>query len=295
MAHNDRLRRSLLFVPGSDARKIDRSRDVAADTVIFDLEDAVPVERKEEARRLVVGALRAGRFGTSELAVRVNAAATPFFMDDVAAMVAAGAQTLLIPKVESASGLGAAERVVAAAEGAHHRTAGAVRLLALVETPLGIIDAHRLSAATARLDGLCFGHADFALDMGVAADASAGVVLHARCQLAIAAKASAVAPIDCVYLTITDEAAFRADTLRGRSLGFEGKLCIHPTQVRVANEVHTPTHDEVAFARRVVEAWESAGAQGRGAIAVDGKMIDAPLAAAQQRVLERAQRAGVLG
>lgn len=126
------------------------------------------------------------------------------------------------------------------------------------------------------------------------ADASVGVIHHARCALAIAARAGRVVPIDTVCVAVRDEEAFRADAVLGMRLGFEGKLCIHPRQVVIANEVYTPAAARIERALRVVEAWRKAEAQGQGVFALDGMMVDAPVVAAQQRVLERARRAGVL-
>jgi citrate lyase subunit beta/citryl-CoA lyase len=126
------------------------------------------------------------------------------------------------------------------------------------------------------------------------ADASRGIIYHARCALVIAAKACGVAPIDCIHIAVKDEQAFRADTELGLRLGFEGKLCIHPRQVEIANEVYTPGKEQINYALRVVEAWERAEREGRSVFTLDGKMVDAPLVALQQRVLERARRAGVL-
>jgi citrate lyase subunit beta/citryl-CoA lyase len=170
-----------------------------------------------------------------------------------------------------------------------------VRLLALVETAAGVAQVASLASATPRIGALCFGHADFSRDMGLAAPNPArGVVFHARCALAIAARAGQVAPIDTVCLDVRDARAFRRDAELGLELGFEGKLCIHPLQVPIANRVHTPTTAQIAYARRVLEASQKADSEGKGVFTVDGKMVDAPLIAVQQRVLERARRAGAL-
>ena len=289
----DSLRRSLLFVPGAEPRKLERARTAGADTLIFDLEDAVAVDRKALARQQVVDALRSGGFGATELAVRVNAPSTPFFAEDVAAVVAGGAHAIVLPKAEHPDGLRDAEAVVAAAEQSS-ATRAPVRLMALVESALGIVEARSLCTASARIDALCFGHADFSLDMGLTdADAAHGVVLHARCTVAIAAKAGGVTAVDSVCLALNDDAAFRADAQLGRSLGFDGKLCIHPAQVAIANQVHSPTPEQIAYAERVVAGWREANAAGRGVLSVDNKMIDAPLVAAQRRLLARAQRVGL--
>ncbi len=152
-----------------------------------------------------------------------------------------------------------------------------------------------MGRATPRSEALCFGHADFSLSMGLTdADASRGIVYHARCNLVIAAKACGVPPIDSVVLSVKDEKAIREDAAVGAGLGFEGKLCIHPRQVEIVNEVYTPRPEQVEYALRVTEAWERARAEGRGVFALEGRMIDAPLVAVQERVLQRARRAGVL-
>lgn len=179
-----------------------------------------------------------------------------------------------------------------ARSGAH----ASLRLLALVETPSGVLHAASLPHVTSRIEALCFGHADFSREMGLAcADASDGVILHARCAIAIAARASGMAPIDTVFLDVRDDAGFRRDAELGLRLGFEGKLCIHPNQVEICNAVHTPGPDQIEYSRRVLEAAREAREAGQGVFTVDGKMVDAPLIAVQERVLERARRAGVVG
>jgi len=292
------LRRSLLFVPGSDPRKLERAHEARADTLLLDLEDAVAPELKDEARRNVAEALRTGAYGDTEVAVRVNAPHTPYFAADVEAVVAAGGRALLLPKAERPDALARLDERLRRLEESSRATARAgesVKVLLLVESPAGIAAAVDLAQAGSRVEALCFGHADFCLEMGLAeADASRGVAFHARCTLAIAAKASGVAAIDCVHLAVKDEAGFRADAELGRSLGFDGKLCIHPRQAEIANEVYTPGPEQIERALRIVDAAERAEAEGRGAFALDGKMIDAPLVALERRVLERARRAGVL-
>ncbi len=274
-----RLRRSVLFVPGGAPRKIDRARASAADTIVLDLEDATRPERKPEARACVAEALQAGGFGASELAVRINPPDTPFFEEDVAAMVAAGARTVMLPKAERPASI----QSVAA------RLGGETNLLLLIESPLGVADALSVGAATSQAEGLCFGHADFSLQMGLPrAEASNPVVHHARCSVAIAAKAHEIAPIDCVHLDVRDDRAFRADTEVGLSIGYEGRLCIHPRQAEIANEVYTPSDAQVEYARRVLDGWERAREDGTGVFTIDGKLVDAPVIAQQRRLLARA-------
>jgi len=291
-----RLRRSLLFVPGAEPRKLEKARDAVADTLVLDLEDSVATQQKVEARGNVAAALRHGVFADTELAVRINGPGAPYFEADLEAVLGAGGHTIMLPKSESVEQIAAlAERIETLERGCRETHGAAAKLLLLLESPAGITNAFALGRAAPRIEALCFGHADFALSMGLTeADASRGIIYHARCALVIAAKACGVAPIDCVHLAVKDENAFRADTELGLRLGFEGKLCIHPRQVGIANEVYTPRKEQIDYALRVVEAWERAEREGRGVFTLDGKMVDAPLVAVQQRVLERARRAGVL-
>ncbi len=290
------LRRSLFFVPGAEPRKLEKSRGIDADTLLLDLEDSVSIPEKDRAREQVAAFLREGDFGGSEPAVRVNPPGTPFFEEDLEAAVASGAAAIMLPKSEGAAALREVERLVSKLEeSSGARREELLRVLALVESAAGIAGVTALAAASPRIDSLCFGHADFSRDMGLAgSDASQGVVFHARCALAIAARAGGVAPVDTVYLDVRDEAGFRRDAELGLGLGFEGKLCIHPGQVGIANEVHTPGGEQIEYARRVLEASRQAEAEGRGVFTVDGKMVDAPVVAAQQAVIDKARRAGIL-
>ena len=290
------MRRSLLFVPGAEPRKLEKAREAGADTLLLDLEDSVAPPQKAEARANVAAALRAGGFGNTEPAVRVNGPQTPYFKEDLQAVIEAGGRSILLPKSESVEQIAAVVAALDSLEGERRGTPGATsKLLLLIETPAGIVQAAAIGGGTPGVEALCFGHADLSLSMGLAeADASHGIIYHARCTLVIAAKACGVAPIDCVHLAVKDEAAFRADTELGLRLGYEGKLCIHPRQVAIVNDAYTPGKGQIDYALRVTDAWERAEREGRGVFTLDGKMIDAPLVAAQQRILERARRAGVL-
>ena len=274
----DWLIRSALFVPGDDERKLARATTAGADALIYDLEDAVAAERKADARQRVCAAL-AGP-GPALRLVRVNALDTPWGAQDIRAVGAAGAQGVLIPKCDSPVTLAQADALLAGS---------ATRLVALIETPAGVFDLPALTAATPRLAALGFGHADFSHAAGLPDMRSdAGLVWHARAQIALAAKARGLLALDCVGLEVRDEAAFHADAALGRSLGYDGKLCIHPLQVAVVNALYAPDDAAIAHARRVLAAWDAARAQGLAVIAVDGRMVDAPVVAAARRTLARA-------
>jgi citrate lyase subunit beta/citryl-CoA lyase len=295
MTHAHRLRRSLLFVPGSEPRRIERARGSGADTVLFDLEDGVAPTAKGDARALVAAALRAGGFGDSEAAVRIHGVTTAHCAADLDAVVAAGAIAIMLPKCERGEELQQIGASLSRCERAAGRADGAVRILALIETAAGVVNAAALAGASPRLDALCFGHADLARDLGLDdADAAHGTLLHARSAVVLAARAHGLPPIDSVCLTVRDEDAIHADVALGLRLGFDGKLCIHPRQVEITNTLYTPTAERITVAQRIVDAARAAEREGRGVITLDGRMIDAPIVAAEERLLARARRAGAL-
>lgn len=291
-----RLRRSLLFVPASSEKFFAKAKDSLADTLIFDLEDAVAPERKPAARETMGEVLRDSGFARFERTVRINALDTPYFLDDVLAMVAAGADGLVVPKTNSVDGILFVDRLVALAEQRAGRPAGSVVLLPLIEQPEAIGNAFAIARATPRIAGIAFGHGDFSLAMGIkAAPSTEGVVFHARCQVVMAAKAAGITPIDNVFLDIPNVEGLIGETRQGKQLGYEGKACIHPSQVEPVNAVYTPTPEEVTYARELVAAFEQAVAEGKGAVAFRGRMIDGPIADIERIVLERARKAGISG
>lgn len=289
-----RLRRSLLFVPASSEKFFAKAKDSLADTLIFDLEDAVAPERKPAARETLKEVLRDPGFARFERTVRINALDTPYFLDDVLAMVAAGADGLVVPKTNTVEGILFVDRLVSLAEQRAGRAAHSVALLPLIEQPEAIGNAFAIARATPRIAGIAFGHGDFSLAMGIKeAPSTDGIVLHARCQVAMAAKAAGITPIDNVFLHIPDIEGLSAETCQGKQLGYEGKACIHPNQVEPVNAVYTPTAEEVAYARDLVAAFDQAVAEGKGAVAFRGRMLDGPIADIERKVLERARQAGL--
>ncbi len=171
---------------------------------------------------------------------------------------------------------------------------GSVKLLPLIETAIGVLNAHAIASATPRVEALLMGHGDLSLSIGIKeARAGDGTILHARCHIVLAAKATGREAIDTVFLDIDDLEGFKAEARQGLRLGYGGKLCIHPSQVEPVHAIYTPSPTEVAYARRVVEAFESALAEGRGVFALDRRMIDGPIVEAERTILERARKAGV--
>ncbi len=289
-----RLRRSLLFVPASSEKFFAKAKDSPADTLIFDLEDAVAPERKPAARETLKEVLRDPGFARFERTVRINALDTPYFLDDVLAVVEAGADGLVVPKTNTIDSILFVDRLVSLAEKRCGQAAGSVALLPLIEQPEAIGNAFAIARATSRIAGIAFGHGDFSLAMGIkAAPSTDGIVLHARCQVVMAAKAAGITPIDNVFLDIPNIEGLVAETRQGKQLGYEGKACIHPNQVEPVNAVYTPTPEEVEYARELIAAFAQAVAEGKGAVAFRGRMIDGPIADIERIVLERARKAGI--
>lgn len=269
------LARSFLFAPGSEARKLERALAAGADAVIADLEDAVLPDEKENARTLALGALAEGGDGCLRL-VRVNAHGTPWFDDDLAAVTTAALDGVVLPKATPE----AAERV----------TGTGLPVVAIVETAGGLRRAFEL-ASTPGVAVLVLGAVDLGLELGLEARADGLELLHARSALVVdAAAAGTRAPVDRVWLDVRDLAGLERDCALARSLGLRGKACIHPDQVPVVNAAFLPSDDEIERARAVVAAFEQAATEGRGAVALDGEMIDLPVVEQARRVLAEAKR-----
>lgn len=286
-----RLRRSLLFVSGSEPSALEAAHHSAADGLILDLEDTVPPARKPLARRHVADFLAQPVREGFERAVRVNATTTPWFTDDTEIVVTSGADALVIPKVESASHIRLVVRHLKRAERRAGRTPGSVKLLALIETPRGVLNADAIATASRHIEALVMGHVDLSRALGIKeTGAMHGTILHARCQLVLAAKAAGREAIDAVFMDLDDPDGFTAEARQGLQLGFGGKLLVDESQVALVHEVYRPSEAEVGYARRLIAAFEAAVAEGKGVFLFEGRMIDLPVVEAERTVLERARR-----
>ena len=259
---SDRPFRSVLYIPGSKERALGKARELRVDAVIMDLEDAVAPDRKSQARKLVIDTLNAGGHGNRTKIVRINGLDTRWGPDDVAAMGNAGADAILLPKVESAADVdGLAEMV------------NDINLWAMIETPAGVIHASEI-AAHPRLKGFVMGTNDLAKCLSSRPHPDR-MPLLASLQLALlAARAHRVICVDGVYNAFRDEEGLRAECIQGRDMGYDGKTLIHPAQVAIANEVFAPAAEEVSLAKRRIEAFEMAEAAGEGVAVVDGSIVE---------------------
>jgi citrate lyase subunit beta/citryl-CoA lyase len=274
-----RPRRSVLYVPGSNARALEKARALPADALVLDLEDAVAPSAKEEARSLVLAAI-AGGLGRAEIVVRVNGPETPWGREDLALLARAGADAVLLPKAESVEAVRDAERALEAAG-----APAGLALWCMIETPRGVLAADRIAGATPRLACLVAGTSDLVKDLRARHVADRTPVLCALSLVVLAARAHGLAALDGVHLALDDDEGFEAACRQGRNLGFDGKTLVHPRQIEGANRAFAPGAEEVAAARRIVDAHRDAVARGQGVAVVDGRVVEALHVEEAQRIL----------
>jgi citrate lyase beta subunit len=276
------LSRSLLFVPAHVKKMLDKALGLSLDAAILDLEDAVPPAQKAAARD---GAREYVRQRPGQAFVRINplSSRAPFTIacgaDDLAAVVTRGLRGVVFPKVETVDDLLAVEEAIVKAERHAGLTEGQIELYSIIETARGVLEAPAIARARMRRPHrLCFGAGDFTRDIGVEWSREERESFTARSLIVLASRAADLpAPIDSVFVDLNDPDGLAASTREAKQLGFRGKLVIHPSQVPIVNAVFTPTAEEVAWARRVIEALAAAEREGLGAFVVDGRMVDYPI------------------
>jgi citrate lyase subunit beta/citryl-CoA lyase len=260
--------RSVLYMPSSNERALEKAKTLPADAIIFDLEDAVAPDAKEQARVQAVAAAGSGEYGQRHLTIRCNGLDTPWGADDLAAAATAGASAVVVPKVSGADHLA---QVVQ-----HLDKAGAPDDLAvwpMVETPAAVF-AVREIARFERVACLVMGTNDLAKELRAQLVPGRAPLLPHLATALLAAREAGVAIVDGVYNAVKDLEGFEAECRQGAEMGFDGKTLVHPSQVQVANRVWAPTDDEVEHARRVVDAFAEAGREGKGVVTVDGRMVE---------------------
>ena len=282
--------RSMLTVPVVVQRFVDKAPGAGADAICLDLEDSIPPDEKAAARPLAHRAIETMPRSGFALYVRINGYATGLTEDDLAAVVRPGLDGIVLSKADSAAMITDLDAHLTRLEDEHGIDAGHVAIVPLIETAKGIMEAYDVCRASPRITAAIFGAEDFATDMAIKRTDSAEEILWARSLVAVACRAAGIAAIDTPDPNYSDEAHLRREMSKARSLGYTGKLCIHPTQVQIANEIFRPAEDEVAAARDIVEAFERDGlAKGIAAIAVDGKMIDTPIYWRARRLVDWAE------
>ena len=264
-----RPRRSILYMPASRSSALEKARTLAADALIFDLEDAVSPDAKETARRQAIDACASGAYGQRELIVRANGLDTPWGYADVAAIAQSGADAVLIPKVES-------DVVIRQVCDILDRSGAPdeMRIWVMLETPLGLLRAESIAATGGRLETLVMGTSDLAKDLHAAHTRDRLPFLTGLGLCLLAARAYGLTALDGVHLDLGDAEGFEYSCRHGLELGFDGKTLIHPSQIEACNRIFAPSAEEVAWSRRIIEAHAAAEAAGTGVVLVDGRLIE---------------------
>ncbi|HHF4450384.1 citrate (pro-3S)-lyase subunit beta [Haemophilus influenzae] len=284
-----KLRRSMLFVPGSNAAMLSNSFIYKPDSIMFDLEDAVALKEKDSARLLVAHALQHPLYKEIETVVRVNPLDSEFGLLDLNAVVRAGVDVVRMPKTESAQDVLDMDHAITEIEKACGREAGLTKMLAAIESPLGITQANQIAFASKRLIGIALGAEDYVRNLKTERSPEGIELLFARCSILQAARAAGIQAFDTVYSNANNEEGFLKEAALIKQLGFDGKSLINPRQIELLHNLFAPTQKDVEQAKRIIEAAAEAERQGAGVVSLNGKMIDAPIIDRAKLVLERAK------
>src|SRR5688572_24732445 len=285
-------RRALLYMPGDDRRKIEKAPTLGVDSICMDMEDGVAANKKAEARAVIALAMKELDFGNSERCIRINSIGSGIEKRDLVAALATNPDSIVVPKIESADQVKWVSEHIESYELSGNLSIGAIRLLIGVETAKGILNLKEIAESDRRLEAIIFGAEDYAASIGATRTKDATEVLYARSAVITACAANDLQAIDMVYIDFRDIEGLRLEAQQGARLGFSGKQIIHPNQVAPVQEAFTPSAEAIEYAQRVVEAFTTSQKEGRGAFALDGKMIDMPLLKNAQKVLDRAKAAG---
>ena len=269
MSKTSRPRRSVLYMPGSNTRALEKARTLAADSLILDLEDSVAADAKVAARENVLQAIGEGGYGYRELVIRINPLSSPWGYDDLAAASRSGADAVLLPKVESADMVRQAETVMIQ-QGASPDLA----IWAMMETPLGMLRAEEVAGSTPRLACLVMGTSDLAKDLHASHTRDRMPMLTSLGLCLLSARAFSLAILDGVHLDLRDDEGFAYSCRQGLTMGFDGKTLIHPRTIDVANEVFAPSDEEVEWSHKIIAAHAAAMKEGKGVAVYEGKLIE---------------------
>jgi citrate lyase subunit beta/citryl-CoA lyase len=278
--------RSFLFAPGNHARRAEKALTLPADAVILDLEDAVAISEKPATRGLVTGTFGQPRRG--KLYVRVNAYSTEWCYADIVAIALAGLDGIILPKVESADQLRSVDWLLANLERERGLPAGGIDLVPIIETAIGMSAVGSIAGSGSRTKRLAFGAGDYTLDLGMVWSRDESELLPARAAVVMASRAAGIEPpLDTVWADLRDAEGFARSAACAAALGFQGKMCIHPDQIAVTNTAFSPSEQQLAWAKRVVAAFDEAEAKGLASIQLDGQFIDYPIVQRARQVASR--------
>lgn len=289
-----RLRRTMLYVPGNNPGLIRDAHIYGSDAIVLDLEDSVSLKEKDAARFLVYESLKTFDYGRTEVIVRVNGLNTPYGRDDFEAMVRAKPDAIRLPKTETPEDIEEADELITQIENQIGMEQGSVKLMAAIESALGVINAYKIAVASKRLIGIAIGAEDFVTDLKTTRSSEGIELLTARSQILYAARAAGIDAIDTVFSDVNDEEGFIREVKLIKQMGYDGKSIIHPRQIDIVHKIFTPTEDEIKTSIRIIEAAKEATGKGSGVISLDGKMIDKPIVERARRVLELAEAVNIV-
>lgn len=290
----ERLRRTMMFVPGNNPAMVKDAGIYGADSIMFDLEDAVSMAEKDAARDLVYEALQTQDYGDAELVVRVNGQDTPYYANDVRAMVKAGIDVVRLPKAEDAEMVKKLDADITAAEKEFGREEGSTILMAAIESAKGVINAYQIASASDRMMGIALSAEDYTTDMKTHRYPDGAELEFARNMVLHAARAAGVAAFDTVFTNMNDTEGFYRETEYIHQLGFDGKSLVNPRQIPMVNKVYEPTKKEIENAKNVENAIKEAKLKGSGVISMNGQMVDRPVVLRAERVMRLAKASNLI-
>ncbi|VGQ81947.1 citrate (pro-3S)-lyase subunit beta [Streptococcus pyogenes] len=289
----ERLRRTMMFVPGANAAMLRDAPLFGADSIMFDLEDSVSLKEKDTSRALVHFALKTFDYSSVETVVRVNGLDSCGALD-IEAVVLAGVNVIRLPKTETAQDIVDVEAVIERVERENSIEVGRTRIMAAIESAEGVLNAREIAKASKRLIGIALGAEDYVANMKTRRYPDGQELFFARSMILHAARAAGIAAIDTVYSDVNNTEGFQNEVRMIKQLGFDGKSVINPRQIPLVNEIYTPTEKEIDHSKQVIWAIREAESKGSGVISLNGKMVDKPIVERAERVIALATAAGVL-
>lgn len=289
----ERLRRTMMFVPGANAAMLRDAPLYGADSIMFDLEDAVSLKEKDSARTLVHFSLKTFDYSSVETVVRINSLDT-VGVQDIAAMVLAGVNVIRLPKTETAQDIVDVDVEITKVEKANGIAVGTTKMMAAIESAEGVLNAREIAKASTRLIGIALGAEDYVTNMRTRRYPDGQELFFARSFILHSARAAGIAAIDTVYSDVDNEAGFLKEVEMIKQLGFDGKSVINPRQIPLVNKVYAPTEKEIQNAKEVIWGIKEAEAKGSGVISVNGKMVDKPIVERAERVIALAKAAKLI-
>ena len=288
------LRRTMLFVPGNNPGMIQDAGIYKADCIMFDLEDSVSIHEKDSARFLVFQALTTLDYPGKELVVRINDPRTRLGREDLKAVVSTGKAVIRLPKTESAEDVSYCTDLIEAIEKEAGLPPGSTRMMAAIESAVGVLNAKEIALASERLMGIALGAEDYVTDLKTSRSPDGVELFFGRSMVLHAARAAGIDALDTVFSNVNDEEGLRREAELIRQMGFDGKSIINPRQIKIIHEVFTPTEKEISYAFEVLAAIQEAQRLGSGVISIRGKMVDKPIVERARRVLDLARAQGLV-